>query len=573
MEIGKEKWKSLKKYRVTFFIVAFILGAIQAWATRNFMNSDGLSYIDIAVNYLNGNYEEAFNTYWSPFYSWVIAIALFIFKPTPYWEFTVVHIVNFIAYILSFIAFDFFMKEVVLLHERITEQQKNQYQRLSLTSLLLLGYTLFLWISLKFVTIWVVTPDMFLTVFLYLGYALLISINRKPSKKKFFLMAIILGLAYPIKPIILWIGVFFHIGAVFATKNYKKYLATGIISLIIFFISASPLVISMSLHNKRITYAENVRLMMLWEVNQIKPYYMVHWQGEALGYGTPVHPTRKINERPTIYEFGSPVSGTYPPWYDPTYWHEGVKPKTSLSEMIKPFKVHIVDYLFIYLIMQGILILGVFYLLAKSEKVWLSVLKSQFYYFIPTVLTLAMISMVLPELRYLSSYVVAFWLAMYICVSINKDIPSKGLIKRVVTYVCVLMLFVTLAAKFYKSDYCYVENLVKTIQGEKYYNHVTLRVYEKLKEEGLKKGDKVAVVGHGFFSFWAHFGGQKVVAEIPTEEVEYFWSLNDGEKEKVYKVFASTGAKILLTEKIPEKISKYGWTNVPKTKYYYKKLN
>ena len=47
------------------------------------------------------------------------------------------------------------------------------------------------------------------------------------------------------------------------------------------------------------------------------------------------HPTRKIYDDPTMYEFGTPFKVTYPPWYDPSYWYEGVKltldPREQLS--------------------------------------------------------------------------------------------------------------------------------------------------------------------------------------------------------------------------------------------------
>src|SRR5581483_8020191 len=36
-------------------------------------------------------------------------------------------------------------------------------------------------------------------------------------------------------------------------------------------------------------------------------------------------PIRTILHSPPVFEFGEPIGGSYPPWYDPTYWHDGFK--------------------------------------------------------------------------------------------------------------------------------------------------------------------------------------------------------------------------------------------------------
>ena len=35
-----------------------------------------------------------------------------------------------------------------------------------------------------------------------------------------------------------------------------------------------------------------------------------------------------------MYEYASPVGGTYPPWYDPSYWHAGVRTYFNLSQQL-----------------------------------------------------------------------------------------------------------------------------------------------------------------------------------------------------------------------------------------------
>ena len=59
-----------------------------------------------------------------------------------------------------------------------------------------------------------------------------------------------------------------------------------------------------------------------------------HWQGEQPEFGTPKHTTRQIHESPAAFEFATPIAGSYPPWYDPSYWHAGIKIRFDVLQQI-----------------------------------------------------------------------------------------------------------------------------------------------------------------------------------------------------------------------------------------------
>jgi hypothetical protein len=69
-----------------------------------------------------------------------------------------------------------------------------------------------------------------------------------------------------------------------------------------------------------------------------------HWQGEAPRRGVPVHPDRKIHEHPAVFEYATPIAGTHPIWYDPTYWYEGpgtyFDPKQQLRALVDAAEVY-----------------------------------------------------------------------------------------------------------------------------------------------------------------------------------------------------------------------------------------
>ena len=85
--------------KVGVWLLVIVLGFVQAWSTRYFIDPDGISYLDIADKYLHGDWNGAVNTYFSPLYSWLFAAALYLLRPSSYWEYPVVHLVNFLIYL------------------------------------------------------------------------------------------------------------------------------------------------------------------------------------------------------------------------------------------------------------------------------------------------------------------------------------------------------------------------------------------------------------------------------------------------------------------------------------------
>src|SRR6266436_6436899 len=86
--------RSLRLLRAVFWAIAIVTGFLQTWMARFSVTSDGICYLDIASAYLRGDWHNALNSYWSPFFSWLLALAMGIFHPAPYWESTLLHFVN-----------------------------------------------------------------------------------------------------------------------------------------------------------------------------------------------------------------------------------------------------------------------------------------------------------------------------------------------------------------------------------------------------------------------------------------------------------------------------------------------
>jgi len=56
------------------------------------VNSDGISYLDIASACIKGNWGALINGVWSPFYAVLLSFWLFLFRPSAGWEAHVVRL-------------------------------------------------------------------------------------------------------------------------------------------------------------------------------------------------------------------------------------------------------------------------------------------------------------------------------------------------------------------------------------------------------------------------------------------------------------------------------------------------
>src|SRR3954454_685603 len=103
----------LSPLRAAFWLTAIILGSAQAWGERHSIYSDGISYVEIATAYARHDWANAVNAYWSPLFSWVIALAFLALHPSPYWQAATAHLVMFVSYIVALLCFEFFMRELI----------------------------------------------------------------------------------------------------------------------------------------------------------------------------------------------------------------------------------------------------------------------------------------------------------------------------------------------------------------------------------------------------------------------------------------------------------------------------
>lgn len=578
--------------RAFFWFVAVALGALHAWATRHVMHPDGISYLDMGDAYLRDDWGMAINACWSPFYSWILGLAMFVLKPPPYWEFSVVHLVNFIIYVGALGCFDFFLCKLLRYRRKQTTSSSGD-GRVILPEWvwLALGYTMFIWSSIDLITIWAPTPDMCVAAFVYLASGIILRIRMGyASWLTFALLGVVLGFGYLAKAPIFPLAFIFLGVSMFSVGNLRRAVPRVLIALLTFLSVASPFIAALSMTKGRLTFGDTAKLNYAWFVNGITSY--AHWQGEPSGSGIPRHPTRKIFDVPAIYEFGTPIGGTYPPWYDPSYWNEGIVPHFNLSEQIRALMLNAKNYyhIFFYLQMdvvstgkivppprntyhhilaclQGGLIVGFFILFYMGLRGWLGIkdIAKHWCLLILAIAAFGMYSLVHVEARYIGAFVLLLWAGVFSGVRFDDSQESR---KRVVyvTIAILTIMWTTIGGTTIQETRSTVCDLIKGMDAST--PHVQWQVADGLKRIGVQPGDKVASIGNSMGAYWARLARVRIVAETPFKDVDSFWAADHLVKSRVMETFARAGAKAIVAEKLPDYVSKTGWQRIGKTDYY-----
>jgi hypothetical protein len=425
-------------------------------------------------------------------------------------------------------------------------------------TLMLIGYATFWWASLELITTYDVAPDMAVLGCVCLAAGLLLELDERSNRKRFALFGVVLAIGYWTKAILFPLG-FVFLGCAFLWRRRSREWRNGIlIAAILFVCAATPLVYLLSKQKGRFTFGDSGKVAYSWGLS---PRTSVrNWQGEILGSGTPAHATRQVLQHPPIFEFDGPVVGTYPPWTDPSYWNEGVRPNFSLKAQMEVLAATVPSELRLLLRAQPGLVIGVIVLALVCRRRWvLGVRELWPFLAIPIVGMMFYLPMLVND-RYLAGFVLVLFVALYACAKVGSED------RRLVAYVAIaIFAAMTLSTLDVTVRYATNHLAIPGVGPNSTIENVVAA--EQLPRYGVNAGDKVAVIGDGTGAYWARLAKVRIVAEIMGAKrgAQEFWSAPEGTKQQVYNVFASAHAKLVMSSCPP--VVPADWTQIAGTNY------
>jgi hypothetical protein len=541
----------------TFLILSVLLAAYQAWIYRQSMMSDGISYLDIGDAYLRGDWKAAINAYWGPLYSLILGSAIWVFKPSLRWEFPVVHLVNFVIFCAALFSFHSFLRAAMTKSRHQGSEIYESEVSLPAWITVAMSYMVVLWSLLVLDDLILVTPDLLLAALVFLLGRLLVDLHTQHSIWKFLAFGSICGVAYLTKSIMFPLA-FVFLAVLFFSGTISKARVRGILlAAVAFLLVASPFIFALSKSKGRLTYGDAGRLAYAALVSPQSP--QTNWQGNPAGSGIPVHPTRQLLDDPPVFEYAQPVGGTYPPWYDPSYWNEGVRPTFRLRSQVRVLVQSLLTYGTIFTGYAPVVTAIVFFLLMGKNSALKAIAHNWPLLIIPLAAA-GVYALVLVKSRYVAGFAALFLVAVITQIRVPKDrsrtVPvCLGL---AVTFSMLLLL----GSHFGNITYRALTIGPEPLMGEQ------VDVVEGLQGMGLRANDKVAVLGDGLTAYWAHLGRFKIVAEISDPSGRAFWAAAPELKERTYKSIRHTNAEAIITWSPPEIVVAQSWRQIAGTHYY-----
>src|SRR5438876_7170447 len=472
----------VRHVRVIFWCVAVLFGFLQAWNNRHVMNSDGICYLDLSDAYLQGGWKMLVNGHWSPFYPWLLAVARLLLRPSGYWEFTTVHLVNFLIYVFAAGAFEFLLRE--LLACQTSSHQQKEGDPLAPWAFRSIAYLIFLWLSLTLITLERKSPDMLMSIFVYLGIALLLRIRRHPANwSAFAVLGVVMGLGYLAKAPMFPLAFVFFGAALFAGGHLRTMIPRTLFAFVLFALICAPLVIGLSRMKGRFTFGESGKWNYLTEINGAGPVWYMQEVGTANGKF--VHPPQKIFNFPPVYAFVGPVGGTLPVWYDPSYWIEGAEPRFDRHRQLAKSFRNLGVYFDLVFAREGALLVGFVALCWLGAHGEPGRIFREWPVWIPALAALGMYVVVLVQERYVAAFLIVLWVMLFSTVRL----PAEGGSPPVA-------IGVTLALALALGTPMLLSATQDAFTGVLHHQrHTEWEMAEQLRRMGIQPGDRVGRIG------------------------------------------------------------------------------
>jgi lysylphosphatidylglycerol synthetase-like protein (DUF2156 family) len=505
------------------------------------------------------------NPFWSPLYPFLIGVGTWLARPSAYWEFPLVHLMNFFIFLGALVSFEFLLRQVINVLGKRSDQRDTNLAPLPAWAWYLLGYSLFGWSTFVMVNgLRKVTPDLCVATLVFLDAGLVLKLQAGSKKSHtYLLLGFTLALGYLAKAIMFPMAFVFMGIAFLAGGGRGKAVLPSTAMLLVFSAMSAPLFIGISKSAGQSTFGESgtVNYALYVEGDRLPPF----------DFADPLpnleHPVHRIYEHPSVYEFGQPFPSTYPLSFDHWYWYNGVKIQLNLRRQLKVIGESLtVFYANLVLPMWG-LIAGFLILLFMSPDLpqCLRRIARGWALLVMGAAAPALYTLVHVEPRYIGPFVLLVWLGLFSGIRLERSRDSARL-----GTIATLAISGSLAVLIVQFVFYHLAEPLPILRGRggTYY-----QVAESLNKAGVRPGEAVAVIGPGWDGmFWARLARVRIVAEIPPEDKAAFWLSGPSVIKGVLETISGLGVKAIVTHGQPESPDAQGWRKLGPTDYYARML-
>ena len=537
-----------------------------AWNARTFLSNDGMSYLDMALSTIrHGPGALLTNGSWSPGYPALLAVMLKLAHPSPASELGVAHSLDWAICLATYFCFTYFF---VNLLKWIQMAYGPVFGKgLGFAGILAFAYTL-LFISNIDISLWLVGPNIMVEGITYLIAGICIRLSLPDSR---FIhqvaLGVLLALGYATKAVMFPLAlVLLAIFFVWPPSRYSGRKGT-VMAAAAFLVAASPLVAALSYSKGHLTFSDIGGLNFAWYVNEVPRY----WDIQLPAPTNLLHTPKIISINPAIVKFEGLSDTTYPYWYDPSYWYDGVKGHFDVRQVVRqvlrflavvpttrPYSANALQlverWLPIYAGLAAFVVLGL-----RLGKVY-RVIKPQLWLFLWSAAAVTAFACVHVEYRYLLPFIVLTWTTLFAAALVVTG-PDRSTGINLTVAVGLLL------------SYC--PDFAREMIRNQKQPAAGAAITAKLKALGIRPGDELASVGFADFAYDARLVGARFTIQMPNgdhsvpprDDPAAFSKLPEAEVRRTLAILKANGAKALFSPWHPAFDNDTGWVSVGQRDY------
>ena len=561
-----------------------------AWLAAKYdryaIDGDAIGYMDLADLIHAHRWSEAVNSYWHPLYPALLCLAQMVFHPGRFSELPAYYTLNYGLFLLQAVAMLLFVRGLARLRERMSPDSAALF---SLPALELIGLSWLTIAMMRELSLGKVRTDSLLQALILLAFAMLMeslsAATFASAAGLGALMGLFFGLAYLTKSFAFLLALLsMMVMVLFAWRVQKQRLlrTLGMVApaFVVFLAVAGPYVAALSHQKHRFDFGDSGSLNYAWYVSGTEKMHLEPWMTDSFGSAKVhlVHPERQLMASPGVYSYKALSAGTYPPWFDTTYFNEHITPVFSLKRLVvrdARNAVLIVRYVLNH--PEGVLLLAVLLVAGASlhgrhRFAWPMLVLGA--------LMWAIYAMVNVEERYVTAAYLVMLLPMFAALTPARgaadDLRVRSLSRTAGLLVLLFAMF-TLGELLREDLANRRDEIVRgDVPAWRYRN--VFDAAEALGRMGVAPGAEIACIGEDACLndfYWARLAGVRILTEIYEPVHDHLIDRLDAmpNREQVYATVRNEGAQVLVGSFDPGAMNAShaaaaGWVRLGETTLY-----
>ena len=532
------------------------------------IDGDAVAYMDIGDNLRAHHWAGIVNGYWHPMYPAFLSLGHMLFRATLATELRAYYLVNFGIFLLEMVA-------VVCLTDSIVRLRETASQRagflLDRTTLRYLGLALLVIASQRELSLGKIRPDALMQAFLLFAIAALLTHLASGLLRYAALMGLVLGCAYLTKSFafvfaFLCIFVLAVFRWLWLRHGSTRIIPVVLVAFLCFAVVAGPYVAALSRQRHRLDFGDSGPLNYAWYVGGTEKMHLQPYQTGQFGSAEVhlKHPEKELLHTPLVLSYAEMPYGTYPDWFDTTYWNEQIKPHFRLRDDIpRAARNTVLEVRYLFNHPEALLLLALLLLLGARLTVQWKPGKPgvNAFWLVPLLLGVAIwgiYAIVNTEERYVTVAYLSIILTLFATLRLpqpqseadSHPAHSAAGNLRFTASALILLLALLATGESLRTVFEDRRQLSLTKSPGGWYSPTMVHVADGLKSLGVKPGDTVACVGFTAClddPYWARLDGVRVLTEIydPETPVPQFLAALPNRNQAI-DVVRDQGAKFLV---------------------------